>query len=532
MPTDRPLRFVPPRGVLVLLALPLLAFAWLQVNEVSGDGGIDNALSFVAAVAFGLIYGLWFFFFSGLTGRGRVALVGLGLALGVFAYAAVRIDGWSGANVPALRFAWNPKPAPELEGGTITAAAGVDLATTTPDDFPGFLGPDRSAALPNVRLARDWRATPPTLAWHVPVGSGWCGFAVVNGVAITQEQRDREQLVVARNVETGAELWRHAHPAYFDHFLGGPGPRATPTIAHGRVYAQDALGLLQCLNGADGALLWQHDLRAEYGMTDALEEALVMYGRSGSALVLRDMVIVPAGGDPAGKRAGLAAFERTTGALVWEGPPRDISHSSPNVARLAGVEQVLIVNQDTVSGHDPRDGRLLWEHPWPGHTNGDANNSQPVPVPPDRVLVSKGYGQGAALLRLVPGEGGALSVEPVWAVQRALRTKLTNVVINGEHVYALSDGILECVALATGERVWRAGRYGHGQILLAGDLLLVLSEEGELALVEATPERENSVLGSVQAVTGKTWNTLALYRDLVLVRNGVEAAAWRVPLAR
>ena len=136
------------------------------------------------------------------------------------------------------------------------------------------------------------------------------------------------------------------------------------------------------------------------------------------------------------------------------------------------------------------------------------------------------------LLQLTRAADGTLSSAPVWTSQRALRTKFTNVVIRGEHVYALSDGILECVVLATGERVWRDGRYGHGQVLLVDDLLLVVSEEGELSLVEATPDRENQVLGTLQAVEGKTWNTLTLYRDLLLVRNGTEAAAWRLPLAQ
>jgi outer membrane protein assembly factor BamB len=541
MSSRPPLRFVPPLAVLVVLAALLLAVVYVRATEFSGERAFDNILTVLGAVLAALVYGLWFFCQRGLTGRGRLKVLGVvALAVGLVV-ATVRIDGWTGASVPELRLVWQAPDRPALQAGTESAERvgdrPIDVVTTTPHDFPGFLGPDRNASLPNVRLARDWSATPPERVWRVDVGAGWSGFAVVNGVAFTQEQRgldplEAEQLVVARDVETGAELWRTAHAAHFDHMLGGAGPRATPTVAHGLVYAHDALGRLECLDGATGTLVWQHDLKALYGMTDTLEAELIAFGRSPSPLVLRDMVILPAGGDPAGKRPGLVAFHRVTGALLWEGPPRNISHASPNVATLAGVEQVLVVNADTVSGHDPRDGRLLWEHPWPGRTGADANNSQPVPVAPDKVLVSKGYRQGSMLLQLTPAEDGTFSASPIWTSKRGLRTKLTNVVLLGEHAYALSDGFLECVALATGERIWREGRYEHGQILLVGDLLLVSSEEGELSLVEATPERPNNVLGRVQAVEGKTWNTLAFYRDLVLVRNGTEAAAWRVPLAR
>lgn len=535
------LRIVPPLGVLVALAALGAAVVFVRVTEFSGERAFDNILTALGAVLAALVYGLWFFLRGGLTGRGRLKLLGALALAAALVVASVRVDGWSGASVPELRLAWQAPTRPALEAGTQAAGPvderSIDVVATTPHDFPGFLGPDRSAALPSVRLARDWSATPPIRVWRVDVGAGWSGFAIVNGVAFTQEQRgphsgETEQLVVARDVETGAELWRTAHRAHFDHMLGGAGPRATPTVAHGLVYAHDALGRLECLDGATGALIWQHDLKARYGMSDALEAELIGFGRSPSPLVLRDMVILPAGGDPAGQRPGLVAFERSTGALLWEGPPRNISHASPNVATLAGVEQVLVVNADTVSGHDPRDGRLLWEHPWPGKTGADANNSQPVPVVPDKVLVSKGYGQGSMLLQLAPAADGTLTASPLWTSKRGLRTKLTNVALLEEHAYALSDGILECVALATGERVWREGRYDHGQLLLVGDLLLVLSEVGELLLIEATPERPNNVLGRVQAVEGKTWNTLAFYRDLVLVRNATEAAAWRVPLAR
>ncbi len=524
-------RLAPPLWLTLALAALVGAVVYVRATNATGERALDNAITALAVILGGLLYGLWLLFGAGLTGRARLGLLFAAALVAGLVAATVRIDGWTGASLPELRFAWTPPRAAELAGGSVTAEATARTAGASPFDFPGFLGPGRDAVVRGVKLARDWAQKPPELLWRVDVGAGWSGFAVVAGVAFTQEQRGAEQLVVARDLATGAELWRTAHAAYFDHVLGGPGPRATPTVADGRVYAHDALGHVECLDAATGARIWERDLKRDYGMTDALEEAKIAFGRSPSPLVYGALVIVPAGGDPDGRRAGLVALDRETGATVWEGPPRDISHASPQIATLAGIEQVLVVNADTVSGHDPRDGRLIWEHPWPGQTSAAANNSQPVALPPDRVLVSKGYGQGSLVLQLAAASDGALQATPVWSSKRALRTKLTNAAVRDGYAYALSDGILECVSLADGERVWRDGRYDHGQVLLVDDLLLVVTEEGEVLLIEATPERANSVLGRFQAVTGKTWNTLALSRDVLLVRNGVEATAWRLPLA-
>ena len=157
------------------------------------------------------------------------------------------------------------------------------------------------------------------------------------------------------------------------------------------------------------------------------------------------------------------------------------------LATLAGRRQILIVNQDYVSGHDPASGRPLWKHPWPGSSHANANVSQVVPVPNDRLLLSKGYGVGAKLLQVSLAGNGPWQVAEVWSNSRVLRTKYCNVVVHGGHVYGLSDGILECVELASGRRVWKAGRYAQGQILGVDDLLIVQAESGEVALVEATP---------------------------------------------
>ena len=254
---------------------------------------------------------------------------------------------------------------------------------------------------------------------------------------------------------------------------------------------------------------------------------------SGSPLIVGERLIVPLGGDPdTGRIASLGAYDKRTGEPLWEGGSQLFNMASPQYARLGGVEQVLMVNDGSIHGYDLESGRELWGFPWPGRTSGDSSVSQAVGIGEDRVFASKGYGHGASLYRLLPQPDGTFQPEELWHSSRVMRTKFTNAVFLDGHVYGLSEGVLECIDLETGERSWKHGRYGHGQILLAGEVLLVLTEDGEMVYVEATPERRDNVLARFQAIEGQTWNTFALSGDRLLVRNGTEAAVYRLPTRR
>ncbi len=545
--SSTPGRWLPPisgrgrivgRIVWVLLILALGTIFWVQGTDAMGDRGFNNFIAmFVAALA-AVIWLLWFLLASGHAWWLRLApLVGV-LVLGFAFSRLMRFEEVSGNFIPRFVPRSAEKPDRQLETLRASSAA-VDLTATTPEDFPQFLGPGRDLVVDGVALARDWRSVPPRLLWRQPIGAGWSGFAVVNGYALTMEQRGDQELVTCYDLETGEPRWVHEIDARYEEAVAGTGPRATPTVDGGMVYAQGATGRLVALDGATGALVWQKDLLAEYGMSAEQEAAELPYGRSGSPLISGDLVVVPAGGPSDGRRVSLVAYHKKTGDKVWEGGEEQISCSSPALATVGGVRQILIVNESSASGHDPETGKVLWLHPREGRSNANANVSQAVAVAPDRVFLSKGYALGAELIRLVPkgdgesprrGANGIFDTETIWQNSRVMRTKFTNAAIRDGYVYGLSDGILERIELATGERQWKGGRYKHGQILLVDDLLLVLSEAGEMFLVEATPERKNSVLGAFQALEGKTWNTFALYGSRLVVRNGEEAACYQLPL--
>jgi outer membrane protein assembly factor BamB len=333
--------------------------------------------------------------------------------------------------------------------------------------------------------------------------------------------------VTCYDAATGKLVWFHATQARHETVLGGVGPRSTPTVHAGRVFALGATGELACLDLATGRLIWRDNLLDRFGIPRGQDEASVAWGRAGSPLVVDNLVVVPAGGPAGGRKVSLAAYHQETGALAWEGGDQQISYSSPALATLAGVRQVLSVNESSVTGHDPATGQVLWTTKWEGNSTRDANCSQPVPLPPDLLFVSKGYGTGAALVRLSTQSGGLMHAETLWENSTVLKTKFTNVVVYQEHVYGLSDGTLECVELATGRQKWKRGRYGQGQILGVGGVILVLAEYDILAMVEASPNGFRE-LGRVPALGGKTWNNLCLSGTRLLIRNGEEAAAFEL----
>ncbi|HND55841.1 MAG TPA: PQQ-like beta-propeller repeat protein, partial [Pirellulaceae bacterium] len=429
--------------------------------------------------------------------------------------------------IPVVKFRWTPSADKLLSGPVVDGSLPeVDLASDTEGDFPEFLGPGRTASVERPLLERDWSASPPKVLWRRPIGAGWSAFSAVNGFAVTMEQRGDDELVTCYDIATGDLRWSHAEKTRHESIMGGIGPRSTPTIHKGRVYALGATGRLVCLDGATGKLIWKFDLLSELKLTPEKDMAGVAWGRANSPLIVDDKVIVPMGGPLVGpssdsppKFVSLVALDRKTGEKAWSGGESQVSYSSPVEFTLAGRRQIVIVNEATVAGHDPTTGRELWSHPWPGGSASSASASQPRFLADDQLLLSKAYGTGAAVIRIVGDGGDKLKVEKVWENNRVLKTKLANVTTYQGHAYGLSDGILECVDLATGKSKWKRGRYEHGQLLRVGDCLLVLSEAGELLLIDASPEGHRE-LGKIPLIEGKTWNNLCMFGSILLARNG------------
>ena len=534
-PASRPL--VPPVRVWVTIASLAAAVALVRfglLEAVVGaivDRAVRNIITLILAFSGLLSLVVWFLRESGYAASHKRA-VGYGLVLAILAAAAVfRIERVSGDLVPELRPRWLPSRDRLLPSATVAPeAAGGRPWVATGQDFPRFLGPDGSAAIETPAIDPDWAARPPREAWRTEIGAGWSGFAICGDHAVTLEQRGDEEVVTCRSAADGGLEWAVAVRGRHETVLGGAGPRSTPTIRDGIVYATGATGWLHAIDGGTGRVVWKKNVVQDLGLDPEAHAAAVTWGRAGSPLVTDDLVIVPGGGPllrPDGGRSAvsLVAYERTDGSRRWTGGGDQISYVTPQLATIGGREVVLTVNESRVAAYEPTTGAELWGFDWPGHSNSDATCSQPHVLDADRIFISKGYGIGAAVF--AAAEGG---YRPAWRESGLLKTKFTNVVIRAGHAYGLSDGILECVRLEDGRRRWKAGRYGQGQVLGVGDLLLVQAEDGDVVLVECAAEKHVE-LARLAALEGQTWNTLAVSGDRLLVRNAEQAACFILPLA-
>ena len=392
----------------------------------------------------------------------------------------------------------------------------IPVAGKTEAEWPGFRGPGRDSSVPGTQIKTDWSTSPPVQLWRRPIGPGWGSFAVNGNVLYTQEQRGDDELVTCYNATTGKPLWAHRDAARFWESNAGPGPRATPTLHDGKVYTFGATGILNALDASDGAVLWSRNAASDTGTK------VPGWGFASSPLVVGDMVIVAASGK-------LVAYNLSTGAPRWVGPAGGDSYSSPHLLTIDGVPQILLMSARGATSVAPADGKLLWKYAWPS----DTRIMQPAVTPDGDLLITGGDAMGGNGIRRIAVAHGPAG----WTTQErwtsiGLKPNFNDFVVHDGHVYGFDGGILACIDLKDGTRKWKGGRYGHGQLVLLRDqgLLLVVSEEGELALVKAASDQFTE-LARFPAMEGKTWNHPVLVGDRLLVRNGNEMVAFRLPLA-
>jgi outer membrane protein assembly factor BamB len=513
--------------------------------------GFTVDIRVVANMAVPLLAVLGLAVWYAIRGRGPI---GLRLAIGVAPFAALTIFN----TLYAMQFNGAGEIVGVMRRGDIKAdekLAGVKIESDDEGitdwgpgeyDYPRFLGTGPWAEAVGPPIAADWKANLPQELWRRKVGAGWSAFAVYGDYAITQEQRGEDELVVCYHVETGKPVWSHSDKARFDPTdfqgnMGRQGPRATPTIVGDRVYTQGAQGMVKCLDARTGKRIWEVDTIAIYKVD------LVVWGKSGSPLfvpagddgVERDLVVINVGApavETEGFNGSLVAFDAETGKEVWSIGSRQTSYASPELVTLHGERVILQIVDDFLMAHRVSDGNVLFEHPWFGRSDNMPSCSQPIELPGNQILLTKGYSHGASLLQ-VNREGDAWSAEPLWTppIQRVLQTKFSNTVVRGDYAYAMDGDDLQCIEIATGKKQWssrRRPKLGFGQVLLVGDYVLVMTEEiGEIVLVEASPERYREVASlKVLAEKETCWNNPVIVGDVLLVRNAAEAAAYRLPV--
>jgi outer membrane protein assembly factor BamB len=405
-----------------------------------------------------------------------------------------------------------PAPAPDPEPAAAAASPTIDkpspIAAKASSHWTNFRGPDRDGHYRQQPVRTDWGSALTPL-WKQPVGGGYGSFVIAQGRAFTIEQRADREMAVAYDVKTGRELWTSAWPAQFSGSPGGGGPRSTPTWNDGVLYVLGATGEFRAISAATGRVLWQTNILADAGATNA------DHGTSASPLVVNDTIVVLPGGS---NGQSIVAYDRQSGKRAWSALDDRAAYSSPMLVTLAGVRQILAHTETRLVGLSPDTGQLLWEFPW----QTPNASAQPLITAPDRVFISAET--DAALLQLAAGADGQLTARELWRTTR-MNNKFTSPVLHEGFIYGLDEAILSCIDASTGDLKWKGGRYGYGQVLLASGHLIVLTEEGELALVRADPASHQEIT-RFPAIDGKTWNHPAMSDGILLIRNIEEMAAF------
>jgi len=451
----------------------------------------------------------------------------LAFALAGFGFSALlRHEGMTGGYQMDAHWRWSPtaeslmlaRRQSDASGKTADKAGQKYTNSLAHTEWPGFRGADRAGRVVGPRISTNWAAHPPEQLWKIPVGPAWSSFAVAGQLLFTQEQRGPMEAVVCYDADTGREIWKHENETRLDDPLGGPGPRATPTLADGGLFVTGATGAFMRLNPLTGEVVWKQDL------TTVAQRKMPMWGFAASPLVTGGLAIVYAGG-PGDK--GLLAFDAASGALRWSAASASDSYVSPQLNTILGEPVVVMFSNDGLLLVDPATGRERLSYQW---KFSQYRALQPSVIDNNALLLSTPMNAGTRCIRIGKASG-PWAAEELWT-SRNLKSDFTDLLTYQGYAYGNDAGIWTCIDLKTGERKWKGGRYGKGQAVLLENsgLLLIAAEDGQLALVLADPNGFTEV-ASIKALEGKTWNHPVLIGDRLYLRNAQEAAAYKLPLA-
>ncbi len=427
-------------------------------------------------------------------------------------WTVLRVDGITGDEGANFSWRWTQTSEEELLSQTsneLMSELPVLSAAVEKYNWPGFRGALRNGIVSNVQINDDWATVPPKELWRRPIGPACSSFAVYGNLFYTQEQRGEDEIVACYNLASGEPVWRHSDKARFYDSHAGAGPRGTPTLSNGNVYAFGATGILNALDAKNGTVLWSRNVASDTNTKDS------GWGFSSSPLVIDSVVVIAATGK-------LAAYNTITGDLLWLGPDIGDSYSSPHLFFIDGIPQVVMMGQTATVSLNPQNGTQYWEYKWSPGTR----IVQPALTANGDILLTAGEKKGMCRIT-VSNTGDKWDIKEHWSTIR-MRPDFNDFVVNKGYAYGYEGPSLACIDLKDGKRMWKKGRYGGQLILLPDqDLLLVLSEKGKLVLVKALPDTY-AELAQLQVIEGRTWNHPVLVADKLLVRNTEEMAAYLI----
>ncbi|MFP4381152.1 MAG: PQQ-binding-like beta-propeller repeat protein [Candidatus Sumerlaeia bacterium] len=380
------------------------------------------------------------------------------------------------------------------------------------DDWPQWRGPNRDGISAETDWSSDWSSSKPKVLWRVDIGTGFSSFAISEGRLYTmgntadsrRAPRDEQKgRVYCLDAARGDEIWRHEYPSALVAVRYEGGPTSTPTVDGDVVYAFGKLGQFFCFNKSDGKIIWQKDLSREYGVQ------VSMYGLSSSPLIIGERLYLHGG-------SSTLALNKSDGSLIWKTDGYDgkgAGYSSPVVVRIDGVDCLLSMQAKNLYALQQSDGKVLWQYEW--ITQHNLNIADPIVIEGDRVFISSDYNHGGTLLKM-----SREKAEEIW-MTRKMRNHFMTSVRFGDYLYGFDDDDLTCLDLKSGQPVWQTREFGKGGLSATADgRLIVLGDEGTLAIVEASPEGPK-MLASMPLLDGKCWTMPVLVNGRIYARNAM-----------
>lgn len=384
--------------------------------------------------------------------------------------------------------------------------SGSTRESATKGEWPQWLGPHRNGISLETGLLKSWPATGPKIQWRIPLGDGYSGVAISKGKVFTLFSQGDNEFIVCLEAKTGKEIWRvRSDSTYKD--VNGNGPRSTPTIHGDVVYALSAHGKLYALQTKNGGNIWSSNLREAFDGVGPSEGA----GYGTSPLIEEDMLLVETGSNN-GK--AFVALNKKNGRTIWQAESDSAAFASPVAITVNGMRQIVFFSAEGAVAVSPQDGKSYWRLPW--KTSYNVNAATPLFVPPDKIFISSGYETGATLLRIKTG-AASTGVEAIWK-SKAMQNIYTSSVLLGEYLYGFDKGTLKCIEANTGVEKWKQRGFGVGTLIYADGHLIVLSDKGKLALVEAIPT-EYKEKASAEILTGRSITVPALANGKLYLRN-------------
>lgn len=388
------------------------------------------------------------------------------------------------------------------------AAALFAASFATAGDWPQLLGPDRNGVYSGGDLAASWPEKGPPRLWKRDVGAGFSNPVVASGRLILFHRKGDKEIVESLDAKTGEPGWKFEYPSnYHDDFGFDEGPRASPVVVAGQVYTFGAQGVLHCLQLASGKKIWSVDANKEFGVRKGF------FGAASTPLVEGARLFLNVGGDG----AGIVAFDKDTGRVLWKATSDEASYSSPVAATLGGEKKIVFFTREGLVVLDPETGEVSHKLHWRARMNASVNAAVPLIIG-ENIFLSASYGTGATFIHV-----NGPKLEQLWSTEDALTNHYaTSVysdgVLYGYHGRQEYTQSFRAIEAKTGKLLWEESGFGAGTVTLADGRLLLLRENGELVLAEASAEAFKP-LARARILDGTVRAYPALADGLLYARN-------------